>query len=386
MKPHIKLLSFKPIIGLKGSFAHFTIKERLPAILSRLHKEFKRVPSVQEKLEQLNRNILVGKIGEIPLAQNDDWEYQVNKYLDLTWFEAPFYFIETYFYQLVLEALDYFNTGIDPFLSQKRQDIKANIAVMNELAFSIQEDSDQVRSEVLKELLYQNLWGNKADLSQLKVDRNSKPTNHCVIDDTRLVLEYLEGDVKRIDIVLDNAGLELFTDLLLATWLLKLGYVEQIMLHTKAHPTFVSDATESDIDVLMRSLKEDERFSDTSWIKTFYQYKTNGQIVIKSHEFWNTPLHFFEMPSNLHEDLANSDLLIFKGDANYRRIFGDRIIPMNESADQYTNYLPTRSLAVRILKSEILLGLNDNQKRVLNRSDQDWLTGGKYGIIQMLNE
>jgi hypothetical protein len=37
-------------------------------------------------------------------------------------------------------------------------------------------------------------------------------------------------------------GFELITDLFLADCLLRQGYVTKVVLHTKGHPTFVSDA------------------------------------------------------------------------------------------------------------------------------------------------
>ncbi len=80
-----------------------------------------------------------------------------------------------------------------------------------------------------------------------------------------------------------------------------------------------------------------------------------------------------------------SDLLIFKGDANYRRLFGDRIIPFNHNVSDFTNYLPAKSVAIRILKSELMLGLEKNKETELFNSDKDWLGNGKYGIIQHVN-
>lgn len=60
----------------------------------------------------------------------------------------------------------------------------------------------------------------------------------------------------RIDIVLDNAGFELVTDLMLGQWLLATGHATKVMFHVKAFPWFVSDVTPPDfastIDLLQR--------------------------------------------------------------------------------------------------------------------------------------
>ena len=50
-----------------------------------------------------------------------------------------------------------------------------------------------------------------------------------------------------VHFILDNSGAELFMDLCLADWLISRGVVDQIVLHTKAYPWFISDAMEHDI-------------------------------------------------------------------------------------------------------------------------------------------
>lgn len=380
-----RLSDFKPISGAKGTFAYFTIKERLPSILSRLIREHEGNLVAISNLNHLCDNIRDGKIGELTNEEDESWEKYIEPFLGLSWQEAPFYFVEAYFYQKVLESVDYFNTRKDPFHHQKIEDINAHLEEMQRLSALMDQKLISGKSDVLTELLHLNLWGNKADLSQIKINRNSTSVDHNIIDDSGLVLKYLEDGVSRIDVVLDNSGLELFTDLLLAVCLIKMKMTDQVVLHAKAYPTFVSDATEVDIDILLEYLGKKESSGRKTLGQQFKGYECTDQIVVKSHKFWNAPLHFFEIPSDLHKTISESDLLIFKGDANYRRIFGDRIIPSSEKVQQFADYLPAKSLAIRILKSEILLGLSAGQKMVLDQSHQAWLTCGQYGVIQMLN-
>jgi len=382
-----ELLGYDPIAGEKGTFAYFTIKERLPAILEQLIGGYKTKPSVTQKLQLLKENIQQGKIGGLPISRhgNEDWNTYIQPYLGLSWLEAPFYFLEAYFYQLILDAVDYFKNGLDPFLRQKQNDIEMNLERMLGVLQSLEQNNNPDRYQVLKELLQLNLWGNKADLSQLHTDRNSDTVDQTIIDDSELILDLLKNGVSRIDIVLDNAGLELLTDLVLAVKLIKLNFADQVVLHAKAYPTFVSDATPSDIGSIIKYLSKDGEKVSKKSVGQFNQYQDSGQILAESNKFWNAPLHFFEMPSDLHTYLSDSDLIIFKGDANYRRIFGDRKIQVKEPVIKFTNYLPAKSVAIRILKSEIILDINQEKQRSIEQIDPDWLICGKFGIIQLLN-
>ncbi|KAM0282503.1 hypothetical protein ACHAQH_003017 [Verticillium albo-atrum] len=60
----------------------------------------------------------------------------------------------------------------------------------------------------------------------------------------------------RVDIVLDNAGFELFVDLLLAGWLLSTGMAHSVVLHPKSAPWFVFDVVPADFDALLDVLFE----------------------------------------------------------------------------------------------------------------------------------
>jgi hypothetical protein len=73
-----------------------------------------------------------------------------------------------------------------------------------------------------------------------------------ILDDrTADVVRLLEqvaaaGGAREVGIVVDNAGYEVFSDMLLGHSLLALGVATKVTFHTKAHPTFVSDATNED--------------------------------------------------------------------------------------------------------------------------------------------
>jgi hypothetical protein len=46
------------------------------------------------------------------------------------------------------------------------------------------------------------------------------------------------------------------------------------------------------------------------------------------------------------------------------------------------DYLPFPILALRTLKSEVAVGLSAGQPAELTRVDRDWLTDGRWGVMQ----
>jgi hypothetical protein len=381
------LNSFPPISGRNTkSFAHFTIRERIPAILDKLMMEHQHDAGILKQFNALRSNILHGKIEHLPHEGPDltDWTAYLEPYLGMTWFEAPFYFVEAYFYRMILDIVHYFEHLNDPFFKQKQAELQSNLDKFDALVLEAVRQKDQSKPSFLDKLLRINLWGNKADLSQLNLNQEAHDDRQTLIDDAKLFLDQVTRGISRIDVVLDNSGMELLTDLLLIKWLLDQGLVQNAVLHTKAYPTFVSDATNDDVFILLSFLRDQGSDFSIDFVDSLQQFINEGKIKMVSDRFWNAPLHFFEMPINISADSSGSDLIIFKGDANYRRIFGDRQLPMDSSARELSGYLPAPSLAIRILKSEIIVGMTLDRTSELQVSDPDWQVNGKYGVIQYL--
>ena len=151
---------------------------------------------------------------------------------------------------------------------------------------------------------------------------------------------------RRVDIVLDNAGFELFVDLALAGGLLETGLAMQIVLHIKVMPWFVSTAMTAAFQTLLHviaqpngilptdkggtppqpSIPSDEpenlMFLFTHWS----HYHGEGQLILRPHLFWTCGHSYWDMPAKeplLFKDLQESELVIFKGDLNYRKLTAD---------------------------------------------------------------
>ena len=83
-------------------------------------------------------------------------------------------------------------------------------------------------------------------------------SEQLLADDTEQVTQLLDrlrakvGGI--VDLVVDNAGFELCTDLLLADHLVGSGAAKCVRFRVKHHPTFVSDALERDVDAHIAEL------------------------------------------------------------------------------------------------------------------------------------
>jgi hypothetical protein len=95
---------------------------------------------------------------------------------------------------------------------------------------------------------------------------------------------------------------------------------------------------------------------------------------------------FRQMPPALCAELARSDLVIFKGDVNYRRLLDDAHWPRTARMDEIAAYLPAAFVTLRTLKGEIMVGLEPGQAEAIAVQDPTWLINGKRGIIQYVNK
>jgi hypothetical protein len=172
--------------------------------------------------------------------------------------------------------------------------------------------------------------------------------------------------------------------LALADYLLATGLAAQVRLHLKMHPTFVSDATIEDGHHTIRFLAEEADKATAAWGKRLLGYLDQGRLQLRDHSFWTSPFAFWQLPGDLRGELSEAQLLITKGDANYRRLLGDRHWPFTTSFQTIMRYAPAPLLALRALKSELAVGLTVAQIERLNDEDPEWLVNGRWGVIQFV--
>jgi len=395
-----------PLRGVEsGTFTHRSIVQRLPEIGQRTLAENDFSPEVTEKLVRLMSEIPGGPIRHLEDETIDagPWYDYIDPYRGADWLDPPWFFVEHYFYRRLLEATGYYSRGtglgVDPFKHQKLQGLARSKGAINDLCrqaidLLTQESWD---TEGLSLLLSLSLWGNKADLSMwpagLEGNEDQRigqgSADQTLVDDTRQITDFLsrqEGVKSRIDLLIDNAGFELVVDLILATYLLKMNIARTVTLHTKIHPTFVSDATNADIWSAANFLSNADRPETSEIGNTIISYLNSGRLSMKPHPFWTSPLAGWEMPQDLQDSLEGSTLVISKGDAHYRRLLGDRHWPYQTPLEKVLCYLPSPVLALRTLKSEVAAGIPIDQINQAELQDPNWLVSGQWGIIQFIKK
>jgi uncharacterized protein with ATP-grasp and redox domains len=403
----------------------------------------------------------------VPVDNETDVVSPTSDSTEPKWFLSSWLFVECYFYRKIISAISVSNQlkDLDPFRGQKQEALTesavATATLTSYLTSSISSPAgagDDGSTRLLFDRLFHvTLWGNKCDLSI-----SAGASNHQTVDplsqldglasfvlhdDSDRVWDHLQTlkgggsgvqRVRRVDIVLDNAGFELVTDLCLAELLVSRGLADVVHFHVKAMPWFVSDVTRDDwnwtLSYLTRSVtttaqsttaqsttaqsttaqstttqsysnstqstiiqaaqtraheleSQEPSFDDPDSVG--YQFKghiENGSWVVTTHQFWTLPFDFGKMATvspDLYMDLQSSDLIIFKGDLNYRKLVGD--LKWAESTSlmhALRGFNPAPLVALRTLKSDVVVGVEPDKARRAADECGDWMVAGSYGVIQ----
>ena len=360
-----------------GSFAHDTITRRLPMIGRRVLDENDLTPEAARAVAALADEMpdaLVRQLRDPGAPDVALWDGYLAPYAGQNWLQVPWFVAEIYFYRRVLEATGYFQPGpgygADPFALQKRLGLEHA---------QLDHGPDDMAAAILGAL-----WGNQADLSLWPAGEGVSPGGaHLLADDTVAATTLIAGLAAkgaRADIVLDNAGAELVHDLALADALITAGL--HVVLHAKSHPTFVSDAMISDVRLTIDWLAALTSPAAAIGARLGLALNT-GRLEVRDGWYWTSSLPGWDLPDDLHADLATSGLLISKGDANYRRWLGDRRWPYDAPLDRILAYLPAPMLLLRTCKSNMAAGLDPSRIADAEARDPQWITGGRWGVIQL---
>jgi uncharacterized protein with ATP-grasp and redox domains len=378
-----------------GSFARQTIVQRKPQIIDQVIADNDYSADVVQELEKLKDEIATQPVrplaGDVPGAAA--WNRALAAYDGRTWLELPWYFAETLFYRRLLDAVRYFGPGpyegLDPFGAAKQAQIELAAARLAEVWGALSAADPNLSFEAL---LHSCLWGNRADLSNQSVRLEVRgglaardERHNLLIDHTEKVLRIVTGGLGRVDFVSDNVGLDLLFDLALIDLMLRQAWVERSICHLKADPFFVSDAMPKDVQATISELVVSPASSVRALGERLRGYIATGRLSLEADSFWTSHLMFCQFPPLLRDMLAGSDLVVLKGDVNYRRLLDDRHWPHTTPLEQAAAYFPAPFLVLRTLKGEIQIGLAPGQAEAVAAEDPDWLIDGQRGLIQYCN-
>ncbi|OSX71537.1 hypothetical protein BU14_0523s0004 [Porphyra umbilicalis] len=268
-----------------------------------------------------------------------------------TWLSAPWVVTEFYAYRRLLGALGWFRARagdggerLDPFVVQKELGLRSAAARVDALA---------------------------AMVAATRAGGGPPPTPG--------------GGVRHLPpplhLVVDNAGFELFSDLCLADILLAGGWASTVVLQCKSHPTFVSDACAKDVTWAVGELGRSPVAATAELGRRWEGLLASGRLVLVENDFWVQPSAFWEMGAALRAELGGASLVIVKGDANYRRLLGDRQWAFDTPFADVTAYFPCPVLALRTLKAELAVGIPPAAAAAAAAADPTWLVSGAYGVV-----
>ncbi|KAK6182679.1 hypothetical protein SNE40_010306 [Patella caerulea] len=422
----------------QDSFAYLTIKDRMPVILTKVvdfvHRKKNNLgPEFGEDGAEDLKNI-AGHISKLryeiqtdkPVVPLEDdrsdtiiWNQILEKLTNENgneppkWFSSAWLYLECYMYRRIQESVELCKVmqDFDVF-----EESKNNAFYSSELAIqtlltnllvtvdNIEKESDKKLSENLlfQQFLQVSLWGNKCDLSISAGMDNAQTScildqlqflkDNILINDSSQIWNYINTKKggSRIDIVLDNAGFELVTDLCLAEFLLSAGLAKSIHFHGKAMPWFVSDVTSTDFSWTLKNLSATNNLAMSKFGRLWQDRIEDKSWVLHFDTFWTLPFDFAKMKSEaveLYKELAKADLIIFKGDLNYRKLVGDLNWNTTETFEtSLRGFHPAPLVTLRALKSDVVVGLKEGQGEETKEKDQSWMVNGNWAVISFCDK
>ncbi|KAI5480682.1 hypothetical protein MNV49_007609 [Pseudohyphozyma bogoriensis] len=431
------------------SFAFATMGVRLPTILGKAiedvvatlnteHEEDRIVDllacisRMEDLMEELQANDVLRPIIDDGEADVTSWNKEIAKYFrGRNWKSAPWLFAEALHYRRLHEcfSVSKYWKDYDVFFRQKCDTFSRSSDAVFELSsrFSTPwkaSGKDGEKQLVFHELTQVCLWGNSTDLSLLidmteedikKLqstggDNLAATEKNILGNDLPKLWDYVSSDKfagkekkgGRVDFVLDNAGFELYCDFVYADWLIQSGLAHQIRFHGKRFAWFVSDVTRKDFQWLINTMcyghlfpnaSDEEMESLKALGERWRDYVKAGTWVYEEHSFWITGYTFWELKNeapDLFVHLSESDLVIFKGDLNHRKLTYDCHAPVSTPFDVAIGPLGSEPgappiVSLRTIKSDVVVGIPDKIAADLDENESGWKISGKYAVVLLSN-
>merc|ERR1711874_156576 len=181
----------------------------------------------------------------------------------------------------------------------------------------------------------------------------------------------------------------------LADFLASSGLARQVRMRIKDMPWFVSDTTRQDFDWVLDSLARQnpaktDNCDNTDLLALGNKWRgllDAGVFTVHADPFWTFPHDFSKMSAadpQLYSRLGEANLVIFKGDLNYRKLVGD--LNWETTAPFKTalqGFIPSNVVSLRTLKADVVTGLEAGKAEETFRKDPQWMENGNWGVIQL---
>ncbi|KAH6584257.1 hypothetical protein BASA61_007568 [Batrachochytrium salamandrivorans] len=426
---------------INGSFAYLTIKDRLPVILTKIldqfsrlqHKEFidKTVTIDHDRQTQLKaitfdiselkysmvRDRPLVPISALALSDGTDingteWAAEVELWnsaiaevvpeSDRSWFNAPWLLVECYMYRMLRQIITDRNAwrDFDIFQEDKKASLAGSIQSVLKLSSVLGNKTVGVDHDTIQELLQSDLSllvnAKHTDMHKMQVSRKDQliaSQGNIIVNNTDRVINKLQTiHTGEIIFVLDNAGIELFSDLCLADHL-TLSTECCIVFETKQYGWFVSDATIADFHYTLNECERHGQINEchalVQAVSRWRSWLESGRWKLREDPFWMTPFSFWRIPEKaptLLKSLVAAKFIFFKGDLNYRKMVHDASWPTTTPFSDAIGPLGKAKIApfvmLRTCKSDTVVGIEEGQEDILNQTDANWMVNGKFGMVQ----
>ncbi|EDW61091.1 damage-control phosphatase ARMT1 isoform X1 [Drosophila virilis] len=412
----------------KRSYAYFNLRNLLPVVLTKvidsltkdkgeLVAQFAPTQFVQNAREELK--IIIGLISRLKYELQTDKPFQKftgdeidreswNSFIShlpndgRTFYQACWMHTQCYMYRklysfvensIFIKQFDYFGKIKEHALISCQEDILSLVKYTRRTENSV---------EMFNEMLKIDLWSNRNDLSE---NEHARLFNMRVLEDVSVTdghilannaseiwdcLSNKKTNKQHVDFVLDNAGYELFTDFILAEYIIEKGLASKVRFHVKACPWFVTNVTQRDFHMTLQYLSKHSDYIISLIGNKFLQFMDEGKFELAPVSyFWTGPHAFHYMKTlepELYRTLQQSKLIIFKGDLNYRKLLSD--VCWEPTQDMRTclgGFIPSSFCTVRTIKAEVICGLSEGVIENLKLRDPNWMLTGNYGTIQFVD-
>ena len=382
-------------------------------------KHLSKFPNVLSSLKNLESEIENNLEFSPVVDGGPDQEFWNALFSKSNWTRPNSLVIKAYFYRRIAQSVEYFQSNFDPFLKTKFGMLRSSLRYIEDLTARLPDIIDRDPDEALQICLQISLWGKSLELGAREKKSISsdddfeesfsskapskklplelilrKKELYVLEDDSVAILNRLdnikiEKSVKGrndVSIILGEVGANLVADLFLGYILLLLKYCDTVTYHTKSYPLYVSECTTDDVIGTIQYLcnpSVSDVWSVRHFGESLMMQIQSGKMKINDDLFWCQPTAFSDMPTSVRNKLSNSAMVFVKGDANYRRLLGDRMWALDHDAKEVLSYwTPIPVCALRTILSDIGCGISESNQYRATRVDSNWMKSGQWGMVQ----